>query len=147
MIEFKILIIYYYHLYRKNSRGQKNLCISYIGHGARGKGDWCFSNGNVSLQDILDLFRPGEKFRLLILSDCCYSGKWERNLWKINKFPDRKPKYHVKEGIDIYMRYYSSCSQTEQSEEMVFTRLIEGHDPDYQGGSNFQRLDELIDKP
>ena len=29
---------------------------------------------------------------------------------------------------------------------MVFTSLLEGHDPDYKGGSDFQRLDELKGK-
>ena len=36
---------------------------------------------------------------------------------------------------------------TETAEEMFFTSLLEGHDPDYLGGTTFQRLDELQDKP
>ena len=35
----------------------------------------------------------------------------------------------------------------ETAEEMFFTTLLEGHDPDYLGGTTFQRLDELQDKP
>jgi len=68
-----------------NPNGVKNLCVSYIGHGKKNHGDWCFSNGSISLQEILQLFRPEEEFRLLVLSDCCFSGKWAVNLRKYRR--------------------------------------------------------------
>ena len=45
------------------------------------------------------------------------------------------------------MRFYSACDYDETAEEMVFTNLLEGHEPDIDGGSNFQKLDELIGVP
>ena len=47
---------------------------------------------------------------------------------------------------NIYLRYYSACDYDEIATEMVFPNLMEGEIPDYNGGSDFTRLDELKNK-
>ena len=59
---------------KPNPRGNKLICVYYTGHGS-GKGDWIVKGEVITLQDILDQFKAEEKgIRLLILSDCCFSG-------------------------------------------------------------------------
>ena len=99
-------------------------------------GDWCFKDGYINLQDVMNVFDPKDKIRLLILSDCCYSGKWAKRLIK---------EEYLVEG-NISLTYYSSCDEDEQATEYVFTKLIEGHVPDLAGGGDFSVLRDAIGK-
>ena len=49
--------------------------IYYTGHGEIGTGDWCFADGKITIQEILNLV-PGGCFYPMIFSDACYSGHW-----------------------------------------------------------------------
>ena len=49
--------------------------LYYTGHGEIGTGNWCFADGTISIQEILDM-RPGGSYYPMIFSDACYSGHW-----------------------------------------------------------------------
>ena len=49
--------------------------LYYTGHGEIGTGNWCFADGTISIQEILDM-RPEETHYPMIFSDACYSGHW-----------------------------------------------------------------------
>ena len=49
--------------------------LYYTGHGEIGTGNWCFSDGTISIQEILDM-RPKGTYYPMIFSDACYSGHW-----------------------------------------------------------------------
>ena len=49
--------------------------LYYTGHGEVGTGDWCFSDGTLSIIEIEKLL-PGGMHYPLIIADCCYSGHW-----------------------------------------------------------------------
>ena len=49
--------------------------LYYTGHGEIGTGNWCFSDGTISIQEIFDMV-PGGCYYPLIFSDACYSGHW-----------------------------------------------------------------------
>ena len=49
--------------------------LYYTGHGETGTGNWCFSDGTISIQEIFDMV-PGGCYYPLIFSDACYSGHW-----------------------------------------------------------------------
>jgi len=56
--------------------------LYYTGHGKKKTGDWCFNNEGgtefLSFKDIFDLWddrRNDNRQKLVIISDCCYSGK------------------------------------------------------------------------
>lgn len=51
-------------------------CIYYTGHGECGSGDWCFSDGKLSFEELFNIAEPIGDFRPLIVSDCCFSGVW-----------------------------------------------------------------------
>ena len=55
--------------------------LCYIGPGKEGTGDWCFSDGFISFNEIMGLYMINQYFRgkaLTIISDCSYSGSWVR---------------------------------------------------------------------
>ena len=49
--------------------------LYYTGHGEIGTGNWCFADGTISIQEIIDLLPVGVYYPM-IFSDACYSGHW-----------------------------------------------------------------------
>ncbi|XP_068670715.1 uncharacterized protein [Montipora foliosa] len=49
--------------------------LYYTGHGEVGTGNWCFHDGTISIQEILDMV-PKKMLYPMIFSDACYSGHW-----------------------------------------------------------------------
>ena len=49
--------------------------LYYTGHGQVGTGDWCFSDGTLSIQEVEEDVTFGCLYPLII-SDACYSGRW-----------------------------------------------------------------------
>jgi len=49
--------------------------LYYTGHGQTGTGNWCFSDGTLSIQEIEE-DRPDGCDYPLVISDACYSGHW-----------------------------------------------------------------------
>lgn len=66
------------HIKRFFNHCQRNGFIPmlyYTGHGQVGTGNWCFDDGTIGIQEILD-FLPVDCFYPTIFSDACYSGHW-----------------------------------------------------------------------
>ena len=60
--------------------------IYYTGHGEKGKGNWCtFDEQKFSLIHVLEAIKEsGFRNRVMIVTDCCYSGNWSvlaKKLW------------------------------------------------------------------
>ena len=49
--------------------------LYYTGHGQVGTGNWCFDDGTIGIQEIVDIL-PADCYYPLIFSDACYSGHW-----------------------------------------------------------------------
>ena len=49
--------------------------LYYTGYGEKGTGNWCFRDGQIGIQTILDM-RPKGMYNPMIFSDTCYSGHW-----------------------------------------------------------------------
>ena len=49
--------------------------LYYTGHGEIGTGKWCFHDGTISIQEIVDMVPEGVYYPM-IFSDACYSGHW-----------------------------------------------------------------------
>ena len=49
--------------------------LYYTGHGETRTGDWCFSDGTISMEAIFDKLPCGDVYPTII-SDACYSGRW-----------------------------------------------------------------------
>ena len=51
--------------------------IVYTGNSEKGTGNWCFMDGTITFRDIYDLYMMHYRGkRLMIVSDCSYSGCW-----------------------------------------------------------------------
>jgi len=57
--------------------------LYYTGHGEIGTGNWCFANGTISIQGILNMSPEGTHYPM-IFSDACYSGHWANFCLKKN---------------------------------------------------------------
>ena len=57
--------------------------LYYTGHGEIGTGNWCFADGTISIQEILDMLPEGMYYPI-IFSDACYSGHWANFCLKKN---------------------------------------------------------------
>ena len=49
--------------------------LYYTGHGEIVTGNWCFNDGTISIEEILDMV-PEDVYYPMIFSDACYSGHW-----------------------------------------------------------------------
>lgn len=49
--------------------------LYYTGHGEVGTGNWCFDDGTIGIQEILDMLPEGVLYPM-IFSDACFSGHW-----------------------------------------------------------------------
>lgn len=48
-----------------------------MGHGQKNTGNWCFKDGEITLDEIIKLYTTYFSGKLLhLISDCCYSGQW-----------------------------------------------------------------------
>ncbi|UJR29491.1 hypothetical protein I4U23_010703 [Adineta vaga] len=82
-----------------------------------GHGDWCFNDGYITLENILNLWHQvnGNIRNILeIGSDCCYSGKW------FEKAERNRTLFRNNDHIWIY----SSCASNELSSFLVFASSI-----------------------
>jgi hypothetical protein len=70
-------------------RGLHSCLLYYSGHGKENEGDWCFQNASgepefITLKAILATWNSrAQRFaeqQLIIVADCCYSGRWVEQL-------------------------------------------------------------------
>ena len=57
------------------SRHGEKPMLYYTGHGEKETGNWCFEDGKISIETILDILPKGTYYPM-IFSDTCYSGHW-----------------------------------------------------------------------
>ncbi|XP_068723743.1 uncharacterized protein [Montipora capricornis] len=62
-------------LFDECKRNKSKPMLYYTGHGEVGTGNWCFRDGTISIQEILNI-APLGMFYPMIFSDACYSGHW-----------------------------------------------------------------------
>ena len=57
--------------------------IHYFGNGRKFRGDWCFSDGYITFQDLMDIYMDTYRGHVLtIVSDCSYSGRWVKQCYE-----------------------------------------------------------------
>merc|ERR1712228_746511 len=69
--------------FENNKDQYRNIHIYYTGHGETDTGNWCFSDGVISLKDVMKKYRikrAGNRDALNLIIDCCYSGDWALEL-------------------------------------------------------------------
>ena len=98
--------------------------VHYIGHGKRMTGDWCFSDGFITLRELLDLYMSNTHFRgrvLNIVSDCSYSGSWVKECMEFIDEQEVGPCGHVAKEKGILVKVFASCLSNEIPMELAFS--------------------------
>ena len=88
---------------KPDKEGWRTMCLYFTGHGDT-EGNWCFPDGTITLQDVVDQIPIFDKFfSLRIFTDCCYSGNW------CNLVKERK----VYAKGKVYVTCYAACAHDE----------------------------------
>ena len=135
-------------------------------------GDWCFSDGFITLREILDLYMSNTHFRrrvLTIVSDCSYSGSWVKECMEFMDEQGVGPCGHVAKEKGILIKAFASCLSNEIPMELAFSthcakndkntgsfglyeiylRSNENHEGQHPSGLDFTRVQckNKIDEP
>lgn len=97
--------------------------IYYTGNSQKDTGNWCFSDGIITFQEIFELYKSyflGK--RLSIICDCSYSGNWVHHC--ANVLDDHKipPCGHQTTKRGIFIRLYTSCRANQEATMLAYTR-------------------------
>ena len=90
--------------------------IWFAGHGEEGTGDWVFSDGSITFEEISQLY--GELFfnRILyIVCDCCYSGRWVTKLAKQLDEMGIGACGHQAKKVGFFLKVIASCEEEERA--------------------------------
>ena len=93
-----------------------------MGHSERGTGNWCFTDGTISFQEIFNLYRKYCAGKLLsITSDCCYSGHWVRECAKTLDSLRIPPCGHRARENGALVKVFASCQPDEEAGEPCYS--------------------------
>ncbi len=96
--------------------------LHYIGPGQRDTGNWCFKDGFISFEEIMELYTEHFKKRVLtIVSDCSYSGRWVKEAMTFMDAKGVGPCGHKADDKEILVKVYASCQEREVPTERVFS--------------------------
>ena len=87
-------------------------------------GDWCFSDGFITLREILDLYMNNQHFRgrvLTIDTDCSYSGSWVKECIEFMDEQGVGPCGHTAKEKGILVKVFASCLSNEIPMELAFS--------------------------
>jgi len=117
-----VLLIYCIYVYLIfYIRTSLSVDITYIGAGRRNTGDWCFTDGFITFQTLMDLYTRHFVGRTLtVCSVCSYSGHWvdacKRFLGKLGI----QPCGHSARKAGIMLKVYSSCLSDQVGSSLLY---------------------------
>ena len=107
--------------------------IWYIGRSEKDTGNWCFKDGTISFEEVLDVYRRVQKEKekagahddhaklLAIVSDCSYSGNWVHKCAKVLDSENIPPCGHKTSDKSLSIRIYCSASQDQEAQELCYS--------------------------
>ncbi|CAI8035371.1 hypothetical protein GBAR_LOCUS19859 [Geodia barretti] len=105
-----------------SSTDKDGAVIHYFGNGRKFRGDWCFSDGYITFQDLMDVYMETYRGRVLtIVSDCSHSGSWVKQCYEFFEGQGIIPCGHhaVKKGI--LLKVFTSCRQNDTASVLRFS--------------------------
>ena len=100
------------------------VAVYYIGHGKRDSGDWCFSDGFFTFQDLTKLYTstPNMHGRVLsVITDCSYSGHWVRQCMDFMDNEKISPCGHSARERGVLIKVLASCQPSEVPKKLTFS--------------------------
>ena len=97
--------------------------IWYAGHGEKGTGNWCFRDGKITFEDILNLYGKYFFGRLLyIITDCCYSGSWVDKLAKKMDAMGIGACGHEAKKRGFFLKIGAACRSDQKAYDALYTK-------------------------
>ena len=96
--------------------------LYYLGNSEKDTGNWCFKDGTISFQEILNIFRRHPSVKCLnIVSDCSYSGQWVRECAKTLDSLHIPPCGHRARENGVMLKVFASCQHNEEAAEPCYS--------------------------
>ena len=96
--------------------------IYYFGNGRKFRGDWCFSDGFITFQDMMDVYMETYRGHVLtIVSDCSYSGNWVKQSYEFMDGLGISPCGHHAIEKGILLKVVASCRPTQRASVLGFS--------------------------
>ena len=117
--------------------------IHYIGPGRKDTGDWCFSDGFITFEDISHLYTQYFTGRTLYTtSDCSYSGQWVESCKDFLDKVGVQPCGHSAKKKGIQLKVFGSCQPDEVGSTLLYS--ARGNCNDKNTGVKYVRSGEKI---
>ncbi len=98
------------------------MAFHYIGPGKKDTGDWCFTDGFITFQDIIHLYLQRFRGRTCILyCDCSYSGQWVRACEEYLDNKGVQPCGHSARNNRIQVKVYTSCQPDQVPSSLMYS--------------------------
>ena len=96
--------------------------IYYFGNGRKIRGDWCFSDGFITFQDLMDVYMETYRGHVLtIVSDCSYSGNWVKRAYEFMDGQGIPPCGHHAIEKGILLKVVASCRPTQTARVLGYS--------------------------
>ena len=117
--------------------------IHYFGNGRRLRGDWCFSDGYITFQDLMDVYMETYRGRVLtIVCDCSHSGSWVKQGYEFMDGQGIIPCGHHAIQKGVLAKVFASCRPTDRANVLAYSLNCMFHDKN--SGSNMHRVSQKI---
>ena len=85
-------------------------------------GNWCFKDGVITLENILDLYKEHFRGRMLTLvCDCCYAGQWVHRCIEIMNNLGIGACGHKAKDAGFLVKIFSSCCPTQVAYDTCYS--------------------------
>ena len=96
--------------------------LYYLGNSEKDTGNWCFKDGIISLQEILNIYQRHLSVKCLnIVSDCSYSGQWVRECAKTLDNLHIPPCGHRARENGAMVKVFASCQPHQEAAEPCYS--------------------------
>lgn len=99
--------------------------LYFTGLSQEGTGNWCFRDGVISLEDLLDLYQRFFKHRMLyIVADCSFSGQWVIQAVECFDRLGIPPCGHHSLAQGMLLKVWAMCRKSEQAKMLHGVREV-----------------------
>ena len=98
------------------------MVLHYNGPGKRDTGDWCFTDGFITFQDIMERYLQHFRGKICTLEcDCSYSGHWVRTCEEYLDNIGVQPCGHSARNNGIQVKVYASCQPDQVGSSLMYS--------------------------
>ena len=96
--------------------------IHYFGNGRKFRGDWCFSDGYITFQDLMDVYMETYRGRVLtVVGDCSHSGSWVKQCYQFMDGQGIIPCGHHAIEKGVLVKVFASCKSHQRANVLGYS--------------------------